>query len=321
MLDYFKAKWDEMQGNKVNWDVAKGIEEDVLEDAHGTAKIMTDDMVEGLVDKNEVVMLIKEERLDVSPVLESHLKAKKLHKITNGHSWVVKGDINVTLKCINDIEVTDLCSSGMFFTWSKNPKSVIPGVMKTLDRIMVNEELLSKFNNTHVVFLPYLTFDHSSGMIVFPNKEVRRKKSFKFMNYISDKPEFIQVVTNGWNKEVTNEEIKEAMFSIGDNRAPGLDGFTSNVFKKDWNIIGVRCAKGLRQGDPISPYLFTLVMEVFTLMMKRKVKEHPKFKFHKGCKGIRLTHLCFANDLLVLCNGDVHFVNVLKEALDEFSKA
>ncbi|GJU82552.1 RNA-directed DNA polymerase, eukaryota, reverse transcriptase zinc-binding domain protein [Tanacetum coccineum] len=227
MLDYFKAKWDEMQGNKVNWDVAKGIEEDVLEDAHGTAKIMTDDMVEGSVDK-----------------------------ITNGHSWVVRGDINVTLKCINDIEVTDLCSSGMFFTWSKNPKSVIPGVMKTLDRIMVNEELLSKFNNTHVVFLPYLTFDHSSGMIVFPNKEVRRKKSFKFMNYISDKPEFIQVVTNGWNKEVhglstalftrtlstedanwmirevTNKEIKEAMFSIGDNRALGLDGFTSNVFKK-----------------------------------------------------------------------------------------
>lgn len=45
------------------------------------------------------------------------------------------------------------------------------------------------------------------------------------------------------------------------------------------------------------------------------------FKFHKGCKGIRLTHLCFADDLLVLCDGDVRSVRVLKEALDEFSEA
>ncbi|GJY34383.1 RNA-directed DNA polymerase, eukaryota, reverse transcriptase zinc-binding domain protein [Tanacetum coccineum] len=71
----------------------------------------------------------------------------RMHKqIINGSSWVVIRDTNVTLKtskhtmggssmttnmeefekCVNDIEVTDLCSSGMFFTWSKNPKSVVP---------------------------------------------------------------------------------------------------------------------------------------------------------------------------------------------------
>lgn len=39
-------------------------------------------------------------------------------------------------------------------------------------------------------------------------------------------------------REVTNDEIKEAMFSIGNDRAPGPDGFTSAFFKKSWDVVG-----------------------------------------------------------------------------------
>ncbi|GJV91138.1 reverse transcriptase domain, reverse transcriptase zinc-binding domain protein [Tanacetum coccineum] len=39
-------------------------------------------------------------------------------------------------------------------------------------------------------------------------------------------------------RTITNEEIKSAMFDIGDDRAPGPDGFTSAFFKKAWDIIG-----------------------------------------------------------------------------------
>ncbi|GJW05972.1 ribonuclease H-like domain-containing protein [Tanacetum coccineum] len=39
-------------------------------------------------------------------------------------------------------------------------------------------------------------------------------------------------------KEVSDKEIKEAMFDIEDNRAPGPDGFSSVFFKKACNVVG-----------------------------------------------------------------------------------
>ncbi|GKE48587.1 RNA-directed DNA polymerase, eukaryota, reverse transcriptase zinc-binding domain protein, partial [Tanacetum coccineum] len=94
-------------------------------------------------------------------------------------------------------------------------------------------------------------------------------------------------------------------------------GFTINV---NGDRVGYfKEGRGLRQGDPISPYLFTLIMEVFSLMLKRKIVQEPRFQYHFGCKDIKLTHVSFADDLLVMCHGDAESVKVIKSALDEFS--
>ncbi|GJY38842.1 RNA-directed DNA polymerase, eukaryota, reverse transcriptase zinc-binding domain protein [Tanacetum coccineum] len=70
--------------------------------------------------------------------------------------------------------------------------------------------------------------------------------------------------------------------------------------------------KGLRQCDSISLYLFNLVIH-------KNVLESHSFKYHQGCKDMMLTHLCFVDDLLVLCHGDSGSVEVVKKSLDNFS--
>lgn len=55
---------------------------------------------------------------------------------------------------------------------------------------------------------------------------------------------------------------------------------------------------GLGQGDPLSPYLFVIFMEVLSQMLG-KATATGSIKFHPKCEKLNLSHLCFADDLLI----------------------
>lgn len=73
-------------------------------------------------------------------------------------------------------------------------------------------------------------------------------------------------------------------------------------------------AKGLRQGDPLSRYLFVIVMEVLSLMLSKASKD-PAFRFHWKTAPISLTHLCFADDLIIFSHRDLASVMIIKLCL------
>ncbi|GJW22667.1 hypothetical protein Tco_0033289 [Tanacetum coccineum] len=70
---------------------------------------------------------------------------------------------------------------------------------------------------------------------------------------------------------------------------------------------------GLHQGDPLSPYLFTLIMEVFTLMLQRRVRVTQSFTYHQYCSKLDLINLCFADDLFLFAYGDADSARVIMD--------
>lgn len=90
-----------------------------------------------------------------------------------------------------------------------------------------------------------------------------------------------------------------------------------------WNgdrLDGFIPARGLRQGDPLSPYLFVLCMEV----LSHKIKTAITSKLWKPCTlsrgGPTLSHLFFADDLLLFGTASSHQAAMMKEIMEAFCR-
>lgn len=79
-------------------------------------------------------------------------------------------------------------------------------------------------------------------------------------------------------------------------------------------------SRGVRQGDLISPYLFVLCLKKLFQMIGLAI-EHNRWKpiqINKGCP--MLSHLAFADDVLLFAEANVHQIRLIKQILDLFCR-
>ncbi|GJS53894.1 putative RNA-directed DNA polymerase [Tanacetum coccineum] len=491
--------------------------------------------------QKEVLQVVNKNNLSVCAILESHVDVlavydtcKKVnirvdnktlfcsyvyadnyyvdrHALWNnlaGHAGLMRDKSWVLLDCVQRMEVIDVNSSGLHFTWNQKPKGS-NGILKKIDMIIGNLQFNDDFSGSFAIFQPYRILDHSSCVLRIP-KVVKRLKGLKslfhkllhthgnlhdqvkmlrveldevqraidrdpscqslrddhahyllaFKKASLDEERFLRQKSKKVDvmvRDITDSEIRGALFSMGDDKSPGPDGYTTAFFKKEsgcygrditdseidaWNVVGSdvtctirdffsngkllkeiianrikddlgdlvsikqsafvsgrrisdnimltqelmwnyhkrsgppRCAfkvdiqkaydtvdwnflklvlvgcgfhqkmmewimvcvtstsysvcvngnihgwfngkRGLRQGNHLSPYLFTLVIEVLTLILQQSVHNAEEFQYHDRCDHQRSVNLCFADDLFLFARGHPNSVQVIMHALEEF---
>ena len=77
--------------------------------------------------------------------------------------------------------------------------------------------------------------------------------------------------------------------------------------------------KGVRQGDPMSPFLFAIGMEYLSRCLL-ELTLNPNFNYHPRCEKLAITHMMFASDLLLFSRADTRSVILLYQAFQSSLK-
>jgi len=99
---------------------------------------------------------------------------------------------------------------------------------------------------------------------------------------------------------------------------------TSSTFSILWNgnkSPPFKPTHGLRQGDPLSPYLFILCMEKLSIAIHNLVLQGNWDPIRMSATSPHLSHLLFADDVLLFTKAKKSQIRFIKDLFDRFSNA
>nr|GEU99436.1 RNA-directed DNA polymerase, eukaryota, reverse transcriptase zinc-binding domain protein [Tanacetum cinerariifolium] len=207
MINYFKNRWDDYVPMEDNSRNGGNDIEDVLEDNSGTTKVMADDVIDGNLFKRVESLRGQLQKTQVD-----------IDKDPNNHNL-------------------------------KETKSLLIKEFHEAER----DEEKFLFQQAKIKWL--CEGDKNSSFFHKVQKGRSNKKFLGKAQHVQDIEEVSTLFQRRINEAVafkmtsgvTDKEIKEAMFDIGDSKALGPDGFSAAFFKKAWSIIGLDICNAIRK--------------------------------------------------------------------------
>ena len=76
--------------------------------------------------------------------------------------------------------------------------------------------------------------------------------------------------------------------------------------------------RGLRQGDPLSPYLFILGQLVLSRMLQKEFGKKNISEVKANIRGPIITHVMYANDIILFLTACRKYALAISECLDKY---
>ncbi|XP_010436852.1 PREDICTED: uncharacterized protein LOC104720672 [Camelina sativa] len=177
-------------------------------------------------------------------------------------------------------DMLDLKHIGNKFSWS-GQRSIMKNGIRTkeliqccLDRVVLNTEWFSYFPASTAEFLEPIESDHRPIVVDILTETRVKRGMFRYDRRLADREGFM---------------VRSVSYSVLVNGSP-----TGTITPK----------RGIRQGDPISPYLFLFVAEMLTQKMRQEEAKGNITSLSISNNGPRVTHLLFADDSLFFCKAN-----------------
>nr|GEY43712.1 hypothetical protein [Tanacetum cinerariifolium] len=119
----------------------------------------------------------------------------------------ITNDMQDLIDCANDVEMEDINSTSLFYTWIKSLTKPKTSIIKNLDIILVNGRFMNTFAEAYGQFLPSIISEHSVALLIIPRSLKNKIRSFRFTNYILDKEDFLPTVEKEWNQDIIGHNM------------------------------------------------------------------------------------------------------------------
>ena len=77
-------------------------------------------------------------------------------------------------------------------------------------------------------------------------------------------------------------------------------------------------SRGIRQGDPLSPYIFILCMEYLSHLIEQKYVEGSWIPLKASRDNLGFSHLLFADDIILFCKVGHDTCDAIFDVLNKF---
>ncbi|OMO51274.1 reverse transcriptase [Corchorus capsularis] len=121
--------------------------------------------------------------------------------------------------------------------------------------------------------------------------------------------------------EYTAKEVKQAVFQMSGSKALGPDGMSLAFFQRCWQGEIFYPTRGIRQGDPLSPYLFLLCMEGLSSLISAASRSGSIHGISISRSVPRVSHLFFSDDNILFLQASKTECDAVISLLNLFEKA